>query len=141
MTVIPPSHTAWQERIRAFAREAIEPHAGTVDSTGEVASSVMEALAREGLAILHGLAGLDFVAFDVNTLSPLHDVGGMSAFLAATVVVEARALSGLRLMLVKASRRKNSRLYSHALISPLPLVPDDPAPKKFDHPPPHPVHH
>jgi len=44
--------------------------------------------AREGLAILHGLAGLEFVACDVNTLSPLHDVGGMTAFLAATVVVE-----------------------------------------------------
>ena len=44
--------------------------------------------AREGLAILQGLAGLDFVATDVNTLSPLHDVGGMSAFLAATCVME-----------------------------------------------------
>ena len=44
--------------------------------------------AREGLSILQGLAGLDFVAFDVNTLSPLHDVGGMSAFLAGTVVLE-----------------------------------------------------
>lgn len=44
--------------------------------------------AREGLAILHGLAGLDIAACDVNTLSPLHDVGGMTAFLAATVVVE-----------------------------------------------------
>ena len=44
--------------------------------------------AREGLAILQGLAGLDIVATDVNTLSPLHDVGGMSAFLAATCVME-----------------------------------------------------
>jgi agmatinase len=44
--------------------------------------------AREGLAILQGLAGLDLVAFDVNTLSPLYDVGGMSAFLAGTVVLE-----------------------------------------------------
>ena len=44
--------------------------------------------AREGLRILQGLAGLDVVATDVNTLSPLHDVGGMSAFLAATCVME-----------------------------------------------------
>ncbi|MDX1431039.1 MAG: arginase family protein [Gammaproteobacteria bacterium] len=44
--------------------------------------------AREGLALLQGLAGLDIVATDVNTLSPLHDVGGMSAFLAATCVIE-----------------------------------------------------
>ena len=44
--------------------------------------------AREGLAILQGLAGLDIVATDVNTLSPLYDVGGMSAFLAATCVME-----------------------------------------------------
>ena len=44
--------------------------------------------AREGLAILQGLAGLDIVATDVNTLSPLHDIGGMSAFLAATCVME-----------------------------------------------------
>ena len=44
--------------------------------------------AREGLAILQRLAGLDIVATDVNTLSPLYDVGGMSAFLAATCVME-----------------------------------------------------
>ncbi|MGH6954198.1 MAG: arginase family protein [Alphaproteobacteria bacterium] len=49
--------------------------------------------AREGLDILHGLAGLDFVGFDVNTLSPLHDVGGMSAFLAGTVVMECLTLA------------------------------------------------
>ena len=43
---------------------------------------------REGLTILQGLAGLNVVAADINTLSPLHDVGGMSAFLAATCVME-----------------------------------------------------
>jgi len=46
------------------------------------------ATAREGLTLLQGLKGLDIVATDVNTLSPLHDVGGMSAFLAATCVLE-----------------------------------------------------
>lgn len=44
--------------------------------------------AREGLTLLQGLAGLDVVAADINTLSPLHDVGGMSAFLAGTCVTE-----------------------------------------------------
>lgn len=45
-------------------------------------------LAREGLALLQGLSGLDIVATDINTLSPLHDAAGMSAFLAATCVIE-----------------------------------------------------
>ena len=49
--------------------------------------------AREGLSILHGLAGLNIVATDVNTLSPLHDVGGMSAFLAGTCVIECAYLA------------------------------------------------
>jgi agmatinase len=44
--------------------------------------------AREGLAMLQGLKGLDFVAFDVNTVSPPHDIGGMTAFLAGTVMLE-----------------------------------------------------
>lgn len=51
------------------------------------------ATAREGLALLQGLAGLDFVAFDVNTVSPPHDVGGMTAFLAATVMLECLTLA------------------------------------------------
>lgn len=44
--------------------------------------------AREGLSLLQGLAGLNIVSTDVNTLSPLHDVGDMSAFLAGTCVLE-----------------------------------------------------
>ena len=51
------------------------------------------ASAREGLTLLHGLAGLNFVAFDVNTVSPPHDVGGMTAFLAGTVMLECLALA------------------------------------------------
>ena len=51
------------------------------------------ATAREGLDLLHGLAGLDFVAFDINTVSPPHDVGGMTAFLAATVALECLTLA------------------------------------------------
>jgi len=44
--------------------------------------------AREGLAILRGLCGLNVVAIDVNTISPPHDVAGMSALLAANVMLE-----------------------------------------------------
>ena len=39
--------------------------------------------ASEGLALIAALEGLRFVAFDINTVSPPHDVGGMTAFLAA----------------------------------------------------------
>lgn len=51
------------------------------------------ASAREGLEFLQALAGLDFVAFDINTVSPPHDVGGMTAFLAATVALECLTLA------------------------------------------------
>ena len=51
------------------------------------------ATAREGLDFLNALAGLDFVAFDVNTVSPPHDVGGMTAFLAATVMLTCLGLA------------------------------------------------
>ncbi len=51
------------------------------------------ASAREGLALLQGLAGLKFVGFDINTVSPPHDVGGMTAFLAATVAMECMFLA------------------------------------------------
>ncbi len=50
------------------------------------------ATAREGLTLLQGLAGLNFVALDVNTVSPPHDVGGMTAFLAGTVMLECLTL-------------------------------------------------
>ncbi|MBM3776075.1 MAG: agmatinase [Acidobacteria bacterium] len=44
--------------------------------------------AREGFDIVRGLSGLNIVAFDLNTVSPPHDVGGMTAFLAGTVMIE-----------------------------------------------------
>lgn len=46
------------------------------------------ASAREGLEVISRLAGLNIVGIDINTISPPHDVGGMSAFLAATVAFE-----------------------------------------------------
>ena len=43
---------------------------------------------REGLLMLEGLRGLDFVGFDINTVSPPHDVQGQSGSLAAHVMRE-----------------------------------------------------
>ncbi len=51
------------------------------------------ATAREGLEFLQELAGIDFVSFDINTVSPPHDSGGMTAFLAATVALECLTLA------------------------------------------------
>ncbi len=50
------------------------------------------ASAREGLGFLRALSGIDFVAADINTVSPPHDSGGMTAFLAGTVAVQTLAL-------------------------------------------------
>jgi agmatinase len=44
------------------------------------------ASSEEGLAIIDALAGLDIVAVDVNTVSPPHDPGGVTAMLAARVL-------------------------------------------------------
>lgn len=49
--------------------------------------------AKEGLAALRQLMGMNFVAFDINTVSPPHDVGGATAFLAATVVQQCLELA------------------------------------------------
>jgi arginase family enzyme len=38
--------------------------------------------AHEGLSMIAALTGLRFVSFDLNTVSPPHDVGGMTAYLA-----------------------------------------------------------
>jgi agmatinase len=44
--------------------------------------------AREGLQFLRGLAGLDIVALDINTVSPAQDVNGLAAHLAAYLAYE-----------------------------------------------------
>ena len=46
------------------------------------------ASAREGLELIRHLGGLNIVSIDINTISPPHDTGGMSALLAATVAYE-----------------------------------------------------
>lgn len=45
--------------------------------------------AREGIELMRTLAGLDIVAMDFNTVSPPHDVQGMSASLCAHMMMEA----------------------------------------------------
>lgn len=44
--------------------------------------------AREGFALIRELQGMNIVSVDVNTVSPPHDVGGMTALLAATTMFE-----------------------------------------------------
>lgn len=44
--------------------------------------------AREGLEMIRALAGLNIVGADINTVSPPHDINGMTAFLAAAVTQE-----------------------------------------------------
>ena len=46
-----------------------------------------------GLELLQSLAGMEFTAFDVNTVSPPQDIGGMTALLAARVLLECLALA------------------------------------------------
>jgi agmatinase len=41
---------------------------------------------------MRGLAGLDIVAVDVNTVSPPHDVNNMTALLAAHILYEGLVL-------------------------------------------------
>ena len=44
--------------------------------------------ADEGLRLLRGFTGLNFVAFDINTVSPPHDIRGITAQLAAQVIYD-----------------------------------------------------
>lgn len=48
--------------------------------------------AYSGLKLISGLRDINIVAADINTVSPPHDVGGMTALLAATVAFEMLAL-------------------------------------------------
>jgi agmatinase len=65
--------------------------------------------AKEGLAILDGLTELDFVAFDVNTVSPPHDSAGMTAFLAGTVMHKCLQLACAGLDRTNSDRRTQAR--------------------------------
>jgi arginase family enzyme len=43
---------------------------------------------REGLGLLRAMRGLEFIAFDINTVSPPHDHMGITGSLAAQVAME-----------------------------------------------------
>ena len=47
----------------------------------------------EGLEILKAMQGLNIVACDINTVSPPYDVNGITAQLAATIVLECLSLT------------------------------------------------
>ncbi len=59
--------------------------------------------ARDGLRLLRRCEDLNLVACDINTVSPPHDVGGMTAFLGATVLWNCLA------MIANRERRPNRR--------------------------------
>ena len=46
------------------------------------------ALPEEGITLMRGLKGLDIIAIDINTLTPVHDPSGSSSNLAAGLVAE-----------------------------------------------------
>lgn len=54
-------------------------------------------LAREALQLVRELKGMNIVHFDLNTVSPPHDVQGLTGSLAAALLYEALTLQGLRL--------------------------------------------
>ena len=49
---------------------------------------------EEGLQLMRGLAGLDIVGIDINTMAPLHDAGNATAILGASPVAESLGVLG-----------------------------------------------
>ena len=50
------------------------------------------AMPEEGLALMRGLRGLNVIGVDINTMTPLHDAGGATATLAASLLAETLAI-------------------------------------------------
>ena len=46
------------------------------------------AMPEEGLALMRGLKGLNIIGIDINTVTPVHDAGGSTAILAASLLAE-----------------------------------------------------
>ena len=82
--------------------------------------------AREGLYLLRRLAGLGFLAFDVNTVSPPHDVGGMTAMLAARVMYECLLLACRRPGSVRVGAEDRAAGFSSRARRPAPAAPPTP---------------
>jgi agmatinase len=49
---------------------------------------------EEGLQLMRGLAGLDIIGIDINTMAPLHDAGNATAILAASLLAESLGVLG-----------------------------------------------
>jgi agmatinase len=47
------------------------------------------ALPAEGIALMRGLKGMNIIAIDINTATPVHDQTGATATLAASLAAEA----------------------------------------------------
>ena len=54
------------------------------------------AMPEEGLALMRGLQGLNVIGIDINTVTPVHDAGGATATLAASLLAEALAVLAAR---------------------------------------------
>lgn len=76
-----PTYLCWD---MDFFDPAVAPGVATPEWGG--------ATAAEGIALLRALVGLDLVAVDVNTVSPPHDVQGLTGLLAGRVLLEAMSL-------------------------------------------------
>ncbi len=80
-----PTYLCWD---MDFFDPAVAPGVATPEWGG--------ASAAEGIALLRALAGLHLVAVDVNTVSPPHDVQGLTGLLAGRVLLEAMSLLAAR---------------------------------------------
>ena len=49
---------------------------------------------EEGLQLMRGLAGLNIIGIDINTMAPLHDAGNATAILAASLLAESLGILG-----------------------------------------------
>ena len=54
------------------------------------------AMPEEGLALMRALQGLNVIGVDINTVTPIHDAGGATATLAASLLAEALAVLAAR---------------------------------------------
>jgi alkylation response protein AidB-like acyl-CoA dehydrogenase len=86
--VLSPDQQAFLQAVEAFARESVEPRAGTIDESGEFPVDVMQAAATLGLYGVtidrrHGGAGRDYLSY---TLA-IEAIARASATVAVSLVV------------------------------------------------------
>ncbi len=75
----------------SFDIDACDPSCAPGTGTPEIGGLS----SREALRLLHGLAGLEFVGFDLVEVSPPYDHGEITAFLAANIIYEFLSLKAL----------------------------------------------